>query len=263
MPTPTCIGSPTFNTVRNTGYEFSEWPKNLKGLVCKTPPFGRESNPRFAQCCSGTLYNITGPTDPTHPAYPMSCAQVCLISPANGADNDRYPYHFSEHFMCLSDGGTADDRGDGGFVACATLGLPDSWPTSYPNTPSGSWQTRQYSPPPGQIQTTVTKSSTVFTYWTHDFFQGLETETSSPTAAASTPRTSPSSSAATTTPSSDGKLSSSPTTQAPGSSTAGAANAAQTTATTTSSASKTAAPWSISSIAKSGLVGMMLLSCWR
>ncbi|KAF3386139.1 hypothetical protein F1880_000231 [Penicillium rolfsii] len=135
-----CTGNPTFNEVSSGA--FSEWPENLPGLVCKTPPFGIYSAPRFAQCCSGPVYNITSPTSPDSPAYPVTCATLCQIDPALNAFNDRYPYHWSDHFMCLSNGGTEPSEWD---VTCATITVRgEAAPTSFSYTPTGSWMTQSY-----------------------------------------------------------------------------------------------------------------------
>ncbi|KAG9258627.1 uncharacterized protein F5Z01DRAFT_206376 [Emericellopsis atlantica] len=152
METPgQCKGSPTFN-LAVTDSAFSEWPDNLPGLVCKTPPMGYYHAARFAECCSGTVYNITTPTSPDDPAYPVTCALLCQVDPKLDEHNDRYPYGFSEHFMCLADGrvGLSEEESNprgapGGEVVCATLTVPGvEMPTSYPNSWTGDWQTRSY-----------------------------------------------------------------------------------------------------------------------
>ncbi|OOQ87414.1 hypothetical protein PEBR_17384 [Penicillium brasilianum] len=135
-----CTGSPTFNEVSSGA--FSEWPENLPGLVCKTPPFGINSAPRFAQCCSGPVYNITSPTSPDSLAYPVTCATLCQIDPALGTFNDKYPYHWSDHFMCLTNGGTEPSEWE---VVCDTITVRgEAAPTSFSHTPTGSWMTKSY-----------------------------------------------------------------------------------------------------------------------
>ncbi|EMR65039.1 hypothetical protein UCREL1_7992 [Eutypa lata UCREL1] len=99
----TCTGNPTFDLSSTSA--FSEWPTKIPGLICKTPPTGSLSAARFAQCCSGEVYNVTSPTTPDDAAYPVSCATFCQIAPDFDARNDRYPYGWSDHFMCLTDGG--------------------------------------------------------------------------------------------------------------------------------------------------------------
>ncbi|KAI6780010.1 uncharacterized protein J7T54_007486 [Emericellopsis cladophorae] len=146
-----CTGSPTFN-LAVTNSAFSEWPENLPGLVCKTPPMGYYHAARFAECCSGTVHNITTPTSPDDPAYPVTCALLCQVDPKLDEHNDRYPYGFSEHFMCLADGrvGLPEEESNprgapGGEVVCATLTVTGvEAPTSYPNSWTGDWQTRSY-----------------------------------------------------------------------------------------------------------------------
>ncbi|QKX63800.1 uncharacterized protein TRUGW13939_10971 [Talaromyces rugulosus] len=135
-----CVGNPTFNEVTNGA--ISEWPDNLPGLICKTPPFGTNSASRFAQCCSGPVYNITSPTSADDPAYPVSCATLCQMDPALNKFNNKYPYHWSDHFMCLTDGGTEASDWD---VVCDTVTVKgDPAPTSFIHTPTGPWQTSSY-----------------------------------------------------------------------------------------------------------------------
>ncbi|KAH8690761.1 hypothetical protein BGW36DRAFT_389280 [Talaromyces proteolyticus] len=133
-----CVGNPTFNEVYAGA--FSEWPEKLPGVICKTPPIGTNSAPRFAQCCSGPVYNITSPTVPDDLAYPVTCATLCQISPALNADNDKNPYGWSDHFMCLTDGGIDASNWE---VVCDTITVSgQSAPTSFISTPTGSWATQ-------------------------------------------------------------------------------------------------------------------------
>ncbi|RBQ87020.1 hypothetical protein VDGD_05049 [Verticillium dahliae] len=147
-PGPACTGSPSYNLV-NPSNTWNEWPENISGFVCKSPPIGYYSSTNFAKCCSGEVYNITEPVAQDHPFYPMSCAIVCLVDPELDASNDKYPYSFSEHFMCLNDFPEGEDtsgyRHDG-EVVCATVtaaGVPA--PTTFASTPTGAWQTKSYS----------------------------------------------------------------------------------------------------------------------
>lgn len=137
---PTCAGNPTFD-LSSSSAAFSEWPSRIPGLVCKTPPMGSFSAPRFAQCCSGPVYNVTSPTGPDDDAYPVSCATFCQVAPElNVANHDSNPYGFSDHYMCLTDGGTLSD--DGWEVVCDTLSVAGvAPPTSYASTPTGTWMT--------------------------------------------------------------------------------------------------------------------------
>ncbi|KAL2864262.1 uncharacterized protein BJX67DRAFT_225250 [Aspergillus lucknowensis] len=136
MPTHQCSGYVTFNEIHDSA--FSEWPDNLPGYICKAPPVGPESAPRLAQCCSGTVYNITSPTSRDHPAYPVSCATLCQVDPAFDKSNDDNPYGWSDFFMCLTDGGQPDP----GSVVCGTVTVKgEPAPTSFSSTPSGSWMT--------------------------------------------------------------------------------------------------------------------------
>lgn len=139
----TCTGNPTFDLSSTSA--FSEWPTKIPGLICKTPPTGSLSAARFAQCCSGEVYNVTSPTTPDDAAYPMSCAAFCQIAPDFDARNDRYPYGWSDHFMCLTDGG---EEASDWEVVCDTVtvkGTPA--PDTYASTPTGPWVTRSYSDP--------------------------------------------------------------------------------------------------------------------
>jgi hypothetical protein len=156
---PTCSGSPTFDLYRPNA--FWEWPEKIPGLICKTPPIGYWNSPRLAQCCSGPVYNITTPTSPDDPAYPVSCALFCQIDPVREQRNFSYPYGFSDFFMCLTNG-QDPDANDGGLrrgiqnrdepifnngadIVCATITVPGvSAPTSYPNSPTGLWLTKSY-----------------------------------------------------------------------------------------------------------------------
>ncbi|UQC75017.1 uncharacterized protein CLUP02_01670 [Colletotrichum lupini] len=137
---PRCAGDVTFNTLSSNA--FSEWPESIAGIICKTPPVGRNSAPHFAECCSGTVYNITSPTSSNDQVYPVSCATLCQISPEMNADNPDNPYGFSNHFMCLTDGTREPSSWE---VVCATVTPPGvAWPTSFPNTPVLSWKTRSW-----------------------------------------------------------------------------------------------------------------------
>ncbi|OJJ02326.1 hypothetical protein ASPVEDRAFT_41819 [Aspergillus versicolor CBS 583.65] len=129
-----CSGHVTFNEIYHGAT--SEWPENLPGYICKTPPVGPESAPRLAQCCSGPVYNITSPTSPDDPAYPVTCATLCQVDPAFDAKNESNPFGWSDFFMCLTDGG----KPDGGGVNCDTVTVKgEPAPTSFSSTPSGSW----------------------------------------------------------------------------------------------------------------------------
>ncbi|RDW93795.1 uncharacterized protein DSM5745_01117 [Aspergillus mulundensis] len=132
-----CSGHVTFDL--NYSDAYTEWPENLPGFICKTPPVGPESAPRFAQCCSGTVYNITEPTTPDHPAYPVTCAMLCQVDPNLDVIKGDTPYDWDDHFMCLTDGGQDVTGGDVTCDAITVEGKP--MPTSYASTPSGSWAT--------------------------------------------------------------------------------------------------------------------------
>ncbi|TPX18274.1 uncharacterized protein E0L32_002783 [Thyridium curvatum] len=135
-----CQGDVTFNEIYRNA--FSEWPRHIPGYICKTPPVGRGSAPRFAQCCSGPLYNITHITGPSDPAFPVSCAAFCQVDPKMDETNSRYPFGWSEHFMCLTNGGEEPSEWE---VVCGSVsvsGMP--FPTSYESTIKGPWQTKSY-----------------------------------------------------------------------------------------------------------------------
>ncbi|KXH67377.1 hypothetical protein CSAL01_04582 [Colletotrichum salicis] len=84
---PRCAGDVTFNTLSSNA--FSEWPESIAGIICKTPPVGRNGAPRFAECCSGTVYNITSPTSPSDMAYPVLFVRYLL--PNQSANERRQP----------------------------------------------------------------------------------------------------------------------------------------------------------------------------
>ncbi|KAL2845504.1 hypothetical protein BJY01DRAFT_214169 [Aspergillus pseudoustus] len=128
-----CTGSITFNEVSSGA--ITEWPSNLPGYICKTPPVGPNSDPRLPHCCSGPVYNITTPTTPDDPAYPMTCATLCQVDPALDEKNEDNPYGWSDFFMCLIDGGrlTSDTETVCGWVD-AENGEPA--PSSFASTPT-------------------------------------------------------------------------------------------------------------------------------
>lgn len=100
---PRCTGNVTFDPrIPNA---FLEWPGNLAGVVCKTPPFGRNHAPRFAKCCSSFQYNVMRMMPPGYPASGMSCVQFCQVSPDLVAPNPDNLHGWSDHFMCLAGGG--------------------------------------------------------------------------------------------------------------------------------------------------------------
>ncbi|KAH9906772.1 hypothetical protein F4778DRAFT_595515 [Xylariomycetidae sp. FL2044] len=141
MATQMCTGSPTFNEAVSS-HAFSEWPDHLPGYICKTPPMGYYSAPRFAQCCSGPVYNITSSTTADDPAYPVTCATLCQVDPAFDGTNDANPYGWSDYFMCLTDGG---DEASNWEVVCATNSPAGTVAaSSFTSTPTGDWMTRSY-----------------------------------------------------------------------------------------------------------------------
>lgn len=125
-----CVGSPTFEVSSKNPNRFVEWPANIGGYICKTPPFGQGNAPRFAQCCSGTVFNITSPTDKIDPAYPMSCALFCQVDPKLTELTDDGS---SPHMDCLTDGGKESSNWE---LVCATNPVASEvpFPTSYPST---------------------------------------------------------------------------------------------------------------------------------
>ncbi|KAI3318608.1 hypothetical protein HD806DRAFT_305896 [Xylariaceae sp. AK1471] len=136
MDKPICAGNPTFNLAEGPSAD-STWPSGISGYICKTPPFGIFNAPRFSECCSGKVYNITGSASPDDPAYPVSCATFCQIDPAFDERNPENPYSFSDYFMCLTNGGKLPSNWE---VICATNsidGIPA--PTSFASTPTGAW----------------------------------------------------------------------------------------------------------------------------
>lgn len=119
-----------------------EWPANMSGFICKTPPTGPASAPRFAQCCSGTVYNITSPTSPGDPGYPVSAATLCQVDPALAQNDPKYPFEWSEHFMCLTNGGKEPSYWS---VTCANVTMPSNpAPTSFIHSPTGWWITKSW-----------------------------------------------------------------------------------------------------------------------
>ncbi|KAK0638532.1 hypothetical protein B0T16DRAFT_421319 [Cercophora newfieldiana] len=95
-----CVGNPTFDHASRNPNHFDQWPAGVPGYICKTPPFGSGSAPRFTQCCAGSrVFNITSSTSPSDAEYPVSCALFCQIDPRRD-DPGR-----SEFMDCLTDGG--------------------------------------------------------------------------------------------------------------------------------------------------------------
>ncbi|KAL3461923.1 hypothetical protein BJX64DRAFT_259971 [Aspergillus heterothallicus] len=129
----TCTGAITFNEVSSNAV--SEWPSNLAGYICKTPPTGPNSSPRLPHCCSGPVYNITSPTTPDDPGYPMTCATICQVDPALDKLNDNNPYGWSDFFMCLIDGGRLTS--DQSEVVCGEVDVEgETAPTHFSSTPT-------------------------------------------------------------------------------------------------------------------------------
>jgi len=115
-----CAGSPTFEAGSKNPNRFLEWPVNIPGYICKTPPFGRGNAPRFSQCCSGPVFNVTSPSSRGDVEYPMSCAVFCQVDPRLGEPDEGNPDDgglMSRHMMCLTDGGKAPGDWE---VVCAT-----------------------------------------------------------------------------------------------------------------------------------------------
>ncbi|KAI0141627.1 hypothetical protein GGR57DRAFT_403136 [Xylariaceae sp. FL1272] len=149
---PQCTGNPTFDL--SGGKAITEWPEKVSGFICKTPPIGSLHASRFAQCCSGKVYNITTPQGPESDAYGVSCAMFCLVDPKSDEPNEKYPYRFSEHFMCLTNG---DEEASGFEVVCGDNkieGIPET--TSFESTWTGWWQTADWA-----SSSTVGPSSTL------------------------------------------------------------------------------------------------------
>jgi len=127
-----CVGNPTFDVGSNNPNRFiNEWPAYVPGFVCKTPPIGRNSAPRFAQCCSGRVYNVTSATNDSDPEWPMTCALFCQVDPKQGeTSSEANAPGLTGQLACLSDNGREPVEWE---VECATntaaSGLP--WPTSY------------------------------------------------------------------------------------------------------------------------------------
>ncbi|KAL3456653.1 hypothetical protein BJX64DRAFT_270351 [Aspergillus heterothallicus] len=115
-------------------------PLNLPGYVCVTKPINNSGADRFRACCWGEVYNVTGPTDPSHPAYPVSCGLVCQVHPDwefHGADWEN-PDRMSDLMLCWTDGGriegSSDEIPDGSYCWMNTA-VDEPPPTSYPSTP--------------------------------------------------------------------------------------------------------------------------------
>ncbi|KAL2839877.1 hypothetical protein BJX68DRAFT_271927 [Aspergillus pseudodeflectus] len=115
-------------------------PDNLPGYVVVTPPINNAGAERFRACCWGEVYNVTGPTDPSHPAYPVSCGLVCQVHPDwkfGGANFDN-PDGMSDLMLCWSDGGRIEESSDEIPRDCYgwmnTL-VDEPAPSSYPSTP--------------------------------------------------------------------------------------------------------------------------------
>lgn len=145
---PKCDAGSTFDLNRPGG--FTEWPENLPGLICKTEPLARVPS-RLSQCCSGPVYNITSPTSPDDPAYPVTCATLCQVDPEFDAfqePSEENPYGFSDFFKCLNDDPEVPDVIAGGGnvnVVCATVSVSGKPMPTFTDTPTGDWTTKTFS----------------------------------------------------------------------------------------------------------------------
>jgi len=121
MDKPICAGNPTFRHGDGPSIP-TKWPHDIPGYLCQTPPFGIFSAPRFADCCSGKFYNITGTTSADDEAYPLSCAALCVVdSPASESGSDLHGTNgglssLNDFYHCLNgegeDGDENEDEGD-------------------------------------------------------------------------------------------------------------------------------------------------------
>ncbi|KAL2838543.1 hypothetical protein BJY01DRAFT_219922 [Aspergillus pseudoustus] len=115
-------------------------PINLPGYVVVTQPINNGGADRFRACCWGEVYNVTSPTDPSHPAYPVSCGLVCQVHPDwefHGPNWDN-PDNMSDLMLCWTDGGRIETPSD--EIPRDTYGwlntlADEPVPTSYPSTP--------------------------------------------------------------------------------------------------------------------------------
>jgi len=141
---PTCTGSPSNNLVNNPNYGY-QWPNgsDISGYVCTTPPIGIYSAPRFAQCCTGPVHNITAPTEPGDESYPASCVAWCYVDwhqDITGNASPSNPYGFSENFLCNfpmdADG---NPIGRSGSIICAFINDPEGQASSETTYPTATW----------------------------------------------------------------------------------------------------------------------------
>lgn len=135
-----CTGNDTF--VR--GFDTNTWPDDLSGFLCKTDVINPIHSRRFADCCSGTVINVTDTTQPGDPGYPLICSIVCQVDPALAAEDEDLPDHQSRYGVCLIAGNDPDEYA--GFedmeIECTSKGRG---PTSFATTPTGIWATKTFS----------------------------------------------------------------------------------------------------------------------
>lgn len=91
----TCTGNPSFQSQNrpDVNYVGSQIPGGLHGYICRTPPFGTFSCPRFHECCgSQPFQNITS-YDAASPFAPASCVSWCAFYPVGvpgELDTDKF-----------------------------------------------------------------------------------------------------------------------------------------------------------------------------
>ncbi|KAJ0415787.1 hypothetical protein BJY00DRAFT_251687 [Aspergillus carlsbadensis] len=114
-------------------------PDNLPGYVVVTNPINNSGAARFRACCWGDVYNITAPTDPSHPAYPVSCGLVCQVHPdwAFHGPNWDNPDNMSDLMLCWTDGGRIDQSSEeipGDSYGWMNSLVDEPVPVVYPST---------------------------------------------------------------------------------------------------------------------------------
>lgn len=197
-------------------------PVNLPGHICLTSPFGPYAAPRFNECCSGKVYNVTSPVQEDDPAYPLSCAVVCQVDKKYDSLDPMDANHanFTDFHMCILDGGkdkAALLKARWSYLCydAKVKGVPDP---IFTTTPTGVWATASLDLPQySLVPLPTSKNDPRLTVSPLSVESSTATGSNGDASATTAPTTSAESNASTTTNSPDTK-SSSPVSKNPSSS---------------------------------------------